>query len=50
MCGYCIGHGCSNRVVVEDDAEDDDLVEATHADARDMSCDVEDSRKTHMSV
>jgi hypothetical protein len=44
MCGYCTGHGCSNRVVVEDDAddEDDDLVDATQADARVMSCDVEE--------
>lgn len=35
MCGYCTGHGCSNRVVVEDDAEDGDLVEATYADDSD---------------
>jgi hypothetical protein len=44
MCGYFTGHGCSNRVVVEDDVdnEDDDLVDATHTDARVMSCDVEE--------
>ena len=32
MCGYCTGHGCSNRVI-EDDVEDDDTVLETQADA-----------------
>jgi hypothetical protein len=45
MCGYCTGHGCSNRVVVEDDTEDDDVVEETRAEARDMTYDVEKVHK-----
>lgn len=40
MCGYCTGHGCSNRLV-EDDIEDNDVGQESNVEAEDMIFGVE---------